>query len=59
LVVRDDRWSESIAVGSQLFVENVKNQLGAKAIHRGVVEADSSYVLRESEEALAVNPTTK
>ena len=30
LPVRDDRWSESIAVGSRSFVEKVKNELGLK-----------------------------
>jgi putative transposase len=51
LVLRDDRWSESIAVGSLAFVENVKDQLGIKAAHREVVEADESYALREAPEA--------
>ena len=32
--VRDDRWSEAIAVGSLAFVETVKNDLGVKARHR-------------------------
>jgi hypothetical protein len=36
LVVRDDRWSEAIAVGSLGFVESVKSELGNKALHRGV-----------------------
>jgi len=49
--VRDDRWSEAIAVGSMAFVENVKNQLGVKASHRDVIEANGSYALREPEEA--------
>jgi hypothetical protein len=33
---RDDRWSEAIAVGSLPFVENVKSELGLKAVHRAV-----------------------
>jgi putative transposase len=32
--VRDDRWSESIAVGSLRFVESVKRELRSRAIHR-------------------------
>jgi putative transposase len=51
LAVRDDRWSESIAVGSLAFVEKVKNQLGVKATHRNVTEAEGSYALREPAEA--------
>ncbi len=41
--VRDDRWSEAIAVGSLAFVETVKNDLGVKARHRDVIEADRRY----------------
>ena len=51
LAVRDDRWSEAIAVGSLTFVESVKNELGVKAAHREVLEADGSYALREPAEA--------
>jgi putative transposase len=42
LAVRDDRWTESIAVGSRSFIEKVKNELGFKAAHRDVVESDGS-----------------
>ena len=55
LAVRDDRWSEGIAVGSRSFVERVKNELGFKAAHRDVVEADAGYALRESAEAYGLN----
>ncbi len=48
--VRDARWSEAIAVGSLTFVESVKNELGFKAAHRGVIETDGSYALREPAE---------
>jgi hypothetical protein len=44
---RDDRWSESIAVGSERFVERVKNELGFNAQHREVSVADGLYTLRE------------
>jgi REP element-mobilizing transposase RayT len=50
LAVRDECWSEAIAVGSLSFVESVKNQLGAKAAHRDVRETDGSYRLREPAE---------
>jgi hypothetical protein len=32
--LRDERWSEAIAVGSLAFVENIKTALGIKALHR-------------------------
>src|SRR5207302_9245708 len=57
--VRDDRWSEAIAVGSLAFVETVKNDLGVKARHRDVIEADGRYTLRESPEAYAGKFTGK
>ena len=44
---RDDRWSESIAAGSEGFVEQVKNELGFRAQHRQVSVADGLYTLRE------------
>jgi putative transposase len=40
---RDDRWSKSIAVGSEGFVEQAKNELGFKAQHR----QEGLYTLRE------------
>ena len=49
--VRDDRWSEAIAVGSLAFVESVKSKLGTKAIHRAVERIDRAYALREESEA--------
>jgi putative transposase len=57
LAIRDDRWSESIAVGSRSFIEKVKDDLGVKAAHRGVIEAGGSYALREPAEAYASNFT--
>jgi putative transposase len=47
LAIRDDHWTESIAVGSLAFVDKVKSELGVKAAHRDVIEADGSYALRE------------
>ena len=52
--MRDDRWSESIAVGSLAFIDQVKNELGFKADHRDVIESDGSYMLREPAEAYAL-----
>jgi hypothetical protein len=44
--VRDARWSESVAVGSLAFVEEVKVELGAKALHREVEQAPLGYPLQ-------------
>ena len=57
--MRDDRWSEAIAVGSLVFVERVKNDLGVKVMHREVLETDETYALREPAEAYAGKFTGK
>jgi hypothetical protein len=59
LAVRDDHWSEVIAVGSLAFVESVKSQLGVKAAHRDVIEADGSYALRETTGAYGLKFTAE
>ena len=46
-------------MGSSAFVENVKNQLGVKAAHREVIEADGSYALREAPEAYKLEFATE
>ena len=51
LLMRDDRWSEAIAVGSLAFIDKVKSELGFRAAHRDVVEGDRTYALREPAEA--------
>ena len=44
---RQSRWTESIAVGSEAFVEKTKAELGIKASSREVREEDGAYELRE------------
>jgi hypothetical protein len=43
--------SEAIAVGSLTFAEQVKSELGIKALHREVEQAGGTYALREHSEA--------
>ena len=45
--IRDDKWTNSIAVGTKSFVEKVKSLMGVLAIGRKSVEAGESYQLRE------------
>jgi len=47
---RENRWSEAIVVGSLAFVENVKSELGSKAMHRDIEHIDGAYTLREQSE---------
>ena len=49
--VREEQWSEAIAVGSLEFVADVKNELGFKALHREVDHIGGAYALRERGEA--------
>ena len=46
---REEKWTQSIAVGSKFFVEKVKDKLGFKAIGRKVVNTGDVYELKESE----------
>jgi putative transposase len=48
---RDERWSEALAVGSQAFVEKVKQELAMKGSHRDVKGDHGTYVLREQQDA--------
>ena len=44
---REPRWTESIAVGCEAFVEKTKAELGIKAIGREVTGEGGAYELRE------------
>jgi hypothetical protein len=44
---REEEWIRSIAVGSQPFVENVKDLVGVRANGREVTEGTKGYQLRE------------
>jgi putative transposase len=45
--MRQEEWTRSIAVGSKLFIDNVKAGLGLRGRGRGVIEASEGYQLRE------------
>jgi len=46
-LVRDARWSESLAVGGEAFVTQFQDDLGIAAAHRAVEKQGDSYSLRE------------
>jgi putative transposase len=52
---RAGRWTESIAVGSELFVHATQAKLGIKGHGREVIGADGSYELRESSAPYMIN----
>jgi len=47
--VREEKWTESLAVGSQKYVQNVKDRLGISATHREVEEVDGAHLLRDKQ----------
>jgi len=44
---RKSQWTESIAVGSQRFADDIKSKLGVKVNYRTVEEVDGFHTLRE------------
>lgn len=46
---RDEKWTRSIAVGSERFVEEVKSSMATMASGRKVVESGGSFHLRETQ----------
>ena len=59
MLIREDRCSEAIAVGSLSFVESVKDDLGSKALHREVEHIEDAYALRERSDAYEGNLASK
>ena len=48
LITREACWTESVAVGTREFVEDVKAKLNSRGQKRGVVaEDDDTFTLRE------------
>ena len=47
IAARDERWSQSLAVGSQAYLDKIKAALGARATHRQIEEAGGIHALRE------------
>ena len=45
--IRQDEWTDSIAVGSKTFVEKLKALMGFRAMGRDVKESGGGYQLRE------------
>ncbi len=54
-LVRDGRWSESLAVGNRAFVAQFQENLGVGAAHRTAEKRGDTYALREDESPYCVN----
>jgi putative transposase len=44
---REDQWTESVAVGDDGFIEEVKDRLGARAKGRSIIKDGDQCQLRE------------
>ena len=53
--VREDKWTQSIAIGGERFVKDTKQALGIRAKGRKVVEAGEAYQLREPQVSYPAN----
>jgi hypothetical protein len=53
--VREGKWTQSIAIGSENFVKKTKQEFGIRAKDRKVVEAGTAYQLREPQVAYSAN----
>jgi putative transposase len=52
---RDEMWTNSLAVGSEPFVQKVRENLGVRGVGRGVEATGGAYVLRKSSETYEAN----
>jgi putative transposase len=46
---KENKWTQSIAVGSKTFVEKMKEALGFRATGRKIISADDTFELREEQ----------
>jgi len=47
--LREDKWTASIAVGSEHFIGNIKAKMGGMALGRRCIESEESFQLRETQ----------
>ncbi len=57
--LRDSKWTQSIAVGSERFLARTKQELGIRTKGRKVVKASSTHQLREPEISYMANISRK
>ncbi len=48
-VVRESKWTQSIAVGDKSFLEQIKDRLGIRAKGRKIHGSEDEYQLREGQ----------
>ena len=55
-LVRQAKWTESVAVGRPSFLEKIKKESGHKSRGRRIEKEDNSLVLREEQLGFLINP---
>ena len=45
---KENKWTQSIAVGSKAFIKKMKQDLGFRATGRKIICADDTFELRET-----------
>jgi putative transposase len=58
-LVREEKWTESLAVGEEKYVQNVKERMGISALHRNIKEFNGKYVLKEQKYPYSRNFSAK
>ncbi len=58
-LIRDEKWSQCIAVGNKRYIEHIKNKLGVKAIHRQIHKNSNGFELREDQSPYAADFDTE
>jgi len=51
MAAREDKWSKSVAVGSDAYVGRVRRELEIQARGRGIGKVDGEFVLREESQS--------
>lgn len=46
-LIREEKWTKSLAVGSQFFIESIKGELGIRGKYRQVVKNKENWELKE------------
>lgn len=49
--MREERWSQSIAVGSELYIDRIRKALGIKATHKKLIDHEDGYAIKEGRES--------
>jgi putative transposase len=50
---KENKWTQSVAVGSKAFIENMKESLGFRETGRKIICADDTLALREGRHHMA------